>query len=376
VYAQNLPPFTADDQMGLQPYQSYHGGDIDHIGLANGTLNLDFPFLTYPQRGSLHLDFHLYYNNQPQHVGQYCVPGQGGQCRGLWGYTPAPGLLPLDKGDVFVGWAQQMALAGTGASTVFNSGKSDQYTYYYERWSVQTADGATHPLGNLGTQTLVPNCPPGCTYPNYYTVGSGPWETLDATGFRVNGALTTLWPELSGSASANTVVGPGGVVGGTEDPNGNVISTTANGFGIATAFTDTLGRQITAPPTSSSASNTGTTNCPTGGLPVDHAVLWSVPGPNGGTSNYTFCYVKVAVNIPPGPGSIEGKTGTATNLQSIVLPDGHSWNFQYNDPGDGSTYNNAPVNYGTLTQVTLPTGGTLAYAYNTRFGSAGVAGGG
>ena len=52
-------------------------------------------------------------------------------------------------------------------------------------------------------------------------------------------------------------------------------------------------------------------------------------------------------------------------LQSIVLPNGTTWNFAYNDPGDGSTYNGAPINYGTLTQVTLPTGGTISYTYTT-----------
>ena len=29
VRAQTLPPTTSDDQQGMQPYQSYHGGDID-----------------------------------------------------------------------------------------------------------------------------------------------------------------------------------------------------------------------------------------------------------------------------------------------------------------------------------------------------------
>lgn len=37
AYAQALPPTSADDQTGLQPYQSYHGGEIDSISLTNGT---------------------------------------------------------------------------------------------------------------------------------------------------------------------------------------------------------------------------------------------------------------------------------------------------------------------------------------------------
>ncbi len=47
------------------------------------------------------------------------------------------------------------------------------------------------------------------------------------------------------------------------------------------------------------------------------------------------------------------------------MPDGQSWEFEYDDPGDGSTYNDAPVNYGTLTKVTMPTGGSISYTYAT-----------
>ena len=42
--------------MGLQAYQSYHDGDFDVINLSSGTLNLNLPFLSYPQRGELHFD--------------------------------------------------------------------------------------------------------------------------------------------------------------------------------------------------------------------------------------------------------------------------------------------------------------------------------
>ena len=41
VEAQSLPPQTSDDQMGLAPYQSYAGGNIDSIGLSSGTLSIN-----------------------------------------------------------------------------------------------------------------------------------------------------------------------------------------------------------------------------------------------------------------------------------------------------------------------------------------------
>jgi hypothetical protein len=70
---QTLPNLTASDQLGIQPNGSYHGGDIDAVGLTNGTLTLNSPFLSYPQRGNLQLSFDLMYSNLPQHYGQRCV---------------------------------------------------------------------------------------------------------------------------------------------------------------------------------------------------------------------------------------------------------------------------------------------------------------
>lgn len=364
--AQTLPPQTAEDQMGAQPFQSYHGGDIDHVGLANGTLSLDFPFLSYPQRGQLQLDFHLYYNNQPQHLAEFCfaqpVPPEP-QCFYEWGYTPDPTVLPLEKGDVFVGWAQQVGISATSMKVVLNSGLQDQITEFYERWSVQTADGATHPLGNLGTQSMVAACP-GCTDPLLESVGTGPWESLDSTGWRVNGVLSASQTTFSNGPGSG-IVDSEGVVAGVQDPNGNVISV-SGATAFPSSFTDTVGRQIPGPPTAKSASNASTSLCPSGMLPVSSAVSWSVPGANGGASTYIFCYVSVTINDGPGlANTLIGQPTSLTKLQSIVLPDGHSWSFQYNDPGDGSTNSKGVINYGTLTQITLPTGGAISYTYTT-----------
>jgi hypothetical protein len=366
LLGQTLPPQSADDQMGLLPYQSYHGGDIDHIGLANGMLNLDFPFLSYSQRGKLHLGFHLYYNNQPQHVGQLCgnVPGSGQKCYYEWGSSASNPVLPLEKGDVFVGWAQMQTLTAVTSQVVLNSGKSDQVTKNYARWSIQTADGASHPLANLGTQSMVEGCS-GCTN-DFDSVGTGPWESLDATQWRVNGSLQAFGP-----ISGLSIVDPEGVIGGTVDPNGNFITVSTNGASsLLASFTDTLGRQIPVPPNAGAASNANTASCPAGPLPITSAVSWTVPAPasGGGSATYIFCYVTVTINDGPGiPGvqTLSAAVSSPAMLQSIVLPDGHSWGFQYNDPGDGSTNANGPINYGALTQITLPTGGTISYAYTS-----------
>ncbi len=339
--------------MGMQPYQSYHGGDIDSISLTSGTLTMGVPFIVYPQRGKLHLSFNLFYNNQWQHQAQLCIPHAS--CTVIWGYTapvPAGSELPLERSDAYVGLAQAFDVLGVTVPS-----KYPDYTINYANWSLQMADGSKHPLANLGTMTEIDS-------PDFNVQYSGPFETLDATGWRVNGILTS-GPGTWEGGFPTSIVGPDGVSYLTanafeEDPNGNKITESSG------TITDSLDRQIPLPPTAGSSSNTTTAGCPVPPqvlLPVAFAVLWSPPGPNGVNVPYKFCYATVSINIAPQNPNFNGYSGTMTKLQSILLPNGQTWNFSYNDPGDGSTYNGSPVNYGTLTQVTLPTGGTLSYTY-------------
>jgi hypothetical protein len=356
--AQSLPAPTADDQLGLLPYQSYHGGEIDVVNLGNGGLTLNLPLLVYPQRGKLHLSFNLFYNDQAQHQAEFCAPHA--TCQWLWGYKPIPSPLPLERSDAYVGLAEQFEVLGTTASEKYST-----YTDYWDNWSLQTADGSKHPLANLGTMTEINDNP---TYLFQY---NGPFETLDATAWRVNGTFTsgtTTWYNVA----PTSIIDADGVLYDTakaleEDPNGNMITESGS------TITDSLGRVLALPPTAASSSNVSTSLCPQQPLTPTAAVEWNVPTLNGSSMAYIFCYVSVAINIPinigltPSPAS----SSTSTKLQSIVLPNGPSWNFAYNDPGNGSTYGGAPINYGTLTEITLPTGGTISYTYATETGVVG-----
>src|SRR5450432_4358700 len=53
-----------DAQVGIIPFYSYHGGDIDSVNLANGKLQVTIPLISYEQRGGkLKLDYALIYQN-------------------------------------------------------------------------------------------------------------------------------------------------------------------------------------------------------------------------------------------------------------------------------------------------------------------------
>src|SRR5579864_6968872 len=265
--AQSLPPVTSDDQMGEQAYQSYHGGDIDSVSLTTGTLTLNTAFLSYPQRGKLQLDFNLMYNNQPQHQGELCTTPPNSKCIWMWGY-PKGGAFPVERGDAYVGWAHQLGLVGQFIPEAIYDGKLISDVIFFSNWSLQMADGSKHPLGNMGTVTWTTNAI-WCGSSDYQSpenqcvTANGPFETLDATGWRVNGALNPCLVDAgcydNGLGSGMTAVDSNGVVYGNgfaQDPNGNEITSTSGGL------LDSLGRQISSPPTSQSSGNTSTSNCP------------------------------------------------------------------------------------------------------------------
>jgi hypothetical protein len=360
---QTPPPTTAADQLGMQPYQTYAGGEVDYVSLANGNLSIDFPMLNYRQRGKVRLDFHLYYSQEWQHFYVQYETNPDGTTSSFRFWGPPPSGLPTPN-SVLVDTAQRVTMGGYQGCV-----QQGNQNWCSSNFAVYETDGTKHPLGNLGTQSLV--CPSGSN--NCGEQYSGPWESIDGSGWHVNAQIQLN--ATYGSAwlphAPNSIVGPDGVIypqsGGVfeQDPNGNTINFSNS------AYTDSLGRNIPAPPTSATAANTTTSNCPQPPqvlLRVDHAVLWSPPGPAGsGSNNYIFCYSKGTINIPTDNtfGVQAYPATTSIFLQSIVLPNGQPWDFQYNDPGDGSTYNGSPVNYGTLTQVTLPTGGTISYKYST-----------
>ncbi len=339
--------------MGFMPYVSYHGGDIDNVNLANGNLFVHTPFLSYPQRGNvLRVALDLMYNGKPYQVQNFCAAGR---CTWLWlpsgfsqgwgGHLPSPpfGVNIVDADAVTVPYE---------AAKIPNTNPTD----YGDLFKIMTADNASHLLGLVaGTGG---SCGTGST--GYYYSDWGTFETLDATGWQM------LIPSCGSGTTA--VVSPTGVRHEGQDtlrvdPNGNYLTITlgcppsGSCIEIPTSITDTLGRQIPLPAAAGAAS---TSLCPSGPATVVSAAYWTPPGYNGTTLQYLLCYASVPINIPP-VGSAIGLTASLNVLQSIVLPNNTSWTFAYND--SSGTYNGNPTSYGSLTQITFPTGGTISYTY-------------
>jgi hypothetical protein len=310
---------TPDVAEGLTPYQSFQGGDIDSVNLSNGNVLIRIPLWSYPQRGNTLKWAKTYVDNTKIAAsGQICVGTSG--CYYEWDASP-PNSVPVvfDKlvDDQSVGYAR----------TLYTLPKNGQWAAY----AVVSSDGAVHPI----------DLNPAVT--NY--------ETMDATGFTANPSGTdwltapTLIVDRSGNRfnfSATSV---------REDSNGNELFTTALPTG------DTVGRLFP-----NATATTDYSGC-VGPLPTTAAYNLTLPGPNNGSVTYKLCDASLTVNIPSTetPG-VRAYTSTNPITQCIVLPNGTTWTFEYNDrnPGDPSS-----VNFGIPTTITMPTGGTINYTFTT-----------
>jgi hypothetical protein len=117
--------------------------------------------------------------------------------------------------------------------------------------------------------------------------------------------------------------------------------------------TDTLGRTWT-----STQPGSNVTGCPTGPVAPTTSTTWTVPGPanvNNGVRTFKFCYSTYNINTNFNTGDRE-YTNTVTLMTGVVLPDGTTWRFDYD---------NSSISYGDLMAVYPPTGGHISYTWTT-----------
>jgi hypothetical protein len=331
---------NVNEEQGLKPHDTLHGGDLDSVSLTNGSLLLHIPLLSFPQRGKLDLSFSIYSNTkQWQSVASCKGTGEQQTCTSSWAPLPRGGLLPpwgqgplSFNGGAYVTSSVDWWMASTcqmePASDPNNPGST---TYDWSR-SLVAPDGNVHLFGygSLGT----------CSTP--------PMRSLDATGILWSDANTVIMPNgtrvtMGGPSGGYQTTGPSAVT----DPNGNQITINSSGW------TDTLGRSIPGSVNTNTKSglqpglpSTDLSTCPSG---ASAANVWNVPGPAGGTRTFKFCYSNVSIYTSFGDGGDSPAT-TWPLLAAIVLPDLSMWTFSYD-------------HYGDVTRLGLPTGGSITYTY-------------
>ena len=315
--------------IGLKPYGSYHGGDLDSVNLSNGNLTLHMVLPGYPQRGNLSLTPRITYNNKGWTVVPNCN-SKTGDCSPYWSLVATPGgPIVLDN--------RALMLAAIPDDIMSISWRPQSPGSLGLLFSATTADGSVHQLA-----------------PNQ----AGGMSTLDGTGIWYDGSNPNSGPiGITRDHNGNTSGGP------LEDTNGNFFVLNS------VSYTDTLGRGFSYMDSGAVDSS----GC-TGPLPIASATTSSLPGYNSGARIFKVCYAAISLKsnfqasgyYNDSLTSIADRSYTQNQIQSIVLYNGISWStspawtFEYNsrDPGDPIT-----VNYGDLTKVTLPTGGSISYTW-------------
>src|SRR5882672_5099656 len=335
VFAQENP----NEAQALKPYDSWHGGDLDNVSLTNGGLSLHLPLAAFPQRGNLDLSFMVRFSNKQWRVNSRCTGRVNPVCIHNWVPVTSSGAQIVSSVD----WVMQgsysldSCLDPCGGPTAFD-------------WSqgISGPDGASHQFG-AATGSF--------SGPLY------PLRSLDATGILHPNAQTVVlpngtvysYPSLSDSSNTSTLNGSRGGVQASSvtDANGNQITINPSGW------TDTMGRTIpgSANPALFKGIQPGVpssdlSNCPSG---TSSALMWNVPGVdsvNNGVRAFKFCYAMftLATNFPSGFAYNYGPTSVSL-LSAVVLPDHLSmWTFSY-------------ANYGDITRLGFPTGGSVSYTY-------------
>jgi RHS repeat-associated protein len=313
----------------FKPYGAYHAGEIDTISLVNGALQLNIPLWSYSQRGGkLRMDFAIRYI-PPTYVDtspcQPVPPATTCMQRYKLGFTPGSPGVYIRPSTAYQG--EQHFVQDAPGDPIIGS-------YFV----FQEPDGSRHEMGGIG---------------------NGQARALDDSGFLfdVNASILTdkegthyFFPNPD-----NRFFGPPTKI---EDANGNRMELgTVNGI---SGWLDTLGRLIPV----AGANTTDFTGC-NGPLPVVSAKILSLPGPNGGTLQFKTCFASIHIltnffnqwSFPPANRTKFDIDQNLNMLQNVVLANGTSLTFQY-----GPTDQTA-INYGNLTQITLPTGGTVSYAW-------------
>lgn len=316
---------------GVTSFSVPYPAEMGTVDAASGNLHLEIPLGSFPQRGGSALVPKLLYDSH------------------IW-TLPPDGLSPVwtPQGELYGLAFETWGFDEGGATGVYEIASSNQGCDWDGMlWS---NSGVQHYFNITGTW-------------NGTTCSGGTSYAVDSSGFQIR---QTPWNN-QGLHGVISVYAPDGteVYGGdlytnaitAKDPNGNYLGLTTATItppGIFNPVIDTLGREVVAVPST-----------------INPATL-QVMNATGGTSTYYITYANIPVKTNFGQYGVAecNNNCVVMVITSVALPDGTSYSFLYdcdqttrntacNSPGGQSGY------YGTLTSMTLPTGGTVTYQYET-----------
>ena len=364
--------------VGGNHYSGYSIDDLDTVSMINGNLMLHIPIYSLKQVGKMPLTFSISGNNLQFQETQSCAPADNDPCGAT---NRVYGAVIGCTGGIALQADQDLSICRTthaedlyvsDPNTTTGQSLSGRFMYptfdvvrggvnstrLYQDYNSQTKLRSTNGSGYLlsadasffSDQTDV----------DYPTGTTTDFDLYDKEGTRSH--FTTL-SDLYGTFETQRV-----------DSNGNTIQRIAVGSGSNEHFyyVDTLGRQFSDAPreVGGNGMSTDVSACPASAASFQAAARsysWSVPGYS---QPLIFCYADVWVRTDyyGTPGGVtfngwsmyEDTNGSMPVLQSVKLPDGTYWKFEY-DAADPNNSNS--VAYGNITKVITPQGGSISYTY-------------
>ena len=345
---------------GFKPYGSYEGSHLDTVNLMNGNVMLHAPLMPEtPQRGSLKVASTLYSTSQDWQV--VCNPG----CK--WAKGGA---------GVFVEFSPFLKLHRTIEMNHVYDNIAVQYAYNY---TITTQSGSVHALhGVAGTEDQYgePTQFDSIDLTGFHLAMSNPdsstgvlqnFTVTDRNGNKFEGIFAGGHCTKAGNYLAS-----GGLTGGVHAPmqddasvgeqycsetaltnlvtdsNGNQISSPDTG-----AFIDTLGKSPALLSGDSVATDSSDCVSP---YAITSAMLYGYQDSNGVSQTVKTCFsnvpIQTAFNVSGVAEDASSSDWQFVGLMSVVYPDKTYWGFTYD-------------NYGELTSIHLPTGGSISYGWMT-----------
>jgi hypothetical protein len=294
---------SAQVATGTPPYASFGGGPFDTVNLGNLNVHIAIPVVHKAGRG-MAFTYDLNYDNSVWYpVG--AIGSQTWQPVLNWGWR--------GQTEVATGYLSH----NTGQTKCFDGGPQWYWGWRYTNYVYHDPWGAAHSFPGV---SLI------CSNDNL----SG--STTDGSGFSIIEGSTIKGSD--GQAFVPPVNQTTGSATAT-DANGNKISVNSSGV-----FTDTLGT------TALTVTGSGSPSSP---------LLFTYTSPSGAVGvqlNYSIYNIKTNFNCS---GISEYTANGVYLVSSVVLPDGSSYGFSYEQNGTYYT--------GRLKTITLPTGGTITYTY-------------
>lgn len=314
------------------------------INVANGNVHIEIPVGSEPQRGGSTYTESLVYDSR---IWQIVSNGTS------YGFQPNGGGWTFG-GSLNGGQVEEGNIV---SSSVSCSGSGGSQGYGQTTYTWIDPSGTTHLFAPPIYTLYSPICPSGTNMAGITNSTTGTAYAVDGSGYYLNVSQATSGP-YSG-ATFPTVFDQNGNQPGYEDRNGNYTGAVYNHISASGSspsedvwtWNDTKG-------------NTVFTQTNTTGFPPNFGGSTYYAGPTyldiltvgGATKRYTVNWENINVDTAFGQSDVGDCSCTIAVVQSLTLPDGSSYTFNY----DSGT---SPGNYGELKSMTLPTGATINFGY-------------